>query len=589
LGRGLNHMTDNVSGVATKIDWSSLSGIILDGGYELQEVVDGREDAAKLRLRILGSGGRTGLAYFLHLAPADADDQLDIWQTLRDAPHANLNRPVAVGRYDAAGFNTVYLLLADPDEKLAAVVPERPLEWEEAAEVLHSCEKGLAHLHAHGLIHGSVSPCTVEAVGYSVLLNTESVRRLGKKPRVVWNKPQYLAPESKEANVTTAADVWCLGATVFEVLSQLPYGSAGAELERGLPLAAVIQRCLDKNPVTRCTLKESPSFEDAAPPPPVQVQPEPVVPASPAPETVAAPPRAATPAAPPRAATPAAPPPPSRPVEPRSPVQGVRTDRNSAPASRIPHPLTPKAPAKQVTKEDMALVPMGKRHKKVEKRQPVGARIRTLDEPEQVFVMGEATTSSGLPAVSARTLAVGNRPNLIRNVVASVGLALLFAAAVKFIIIPKLQSTEEPLNSGISAQTTSDAARPDPLPNVPGNPEPAPPNPVIPVPANTTSRQPASAHAPEAEPIAAPPVKRELFRVVLSSFTGRTDAAHALDTLAQQHPDLILQALPAKGEIGESKFLVVVGGVLNRNEAQQLQQRLFSKGLKTAHLEPYQN
>ena len=239
-------MTDNMIAVAAKINWSSLSGVILDGGYELKEVLDGRDNGAKVRVRILGSGGRTGVAYFLHLEPADAEDQLDIWHTLQEAPHPNLSRPVALGKRPVAGFDTVYVVLADADEKLASVVPERPLEWEEAAEVLHSCEKGLAHLHAHGLIHGSVSPQTVEAVGYSVQLNTASVRRLGKKSRVEWDKPQYLAPESRGTNRTTAADVWCLGATLFEVLAQYAYGTPGVELEKGLPLAAVILRCVEQ-------------------------------------------------------------------------------------------------------------------------------------------------------------------------------------------------------------------------------------------------------------------------------------------------------------------------------------------------------
>jgi len=47
-------MTDNVTAVRTKIDWSTLSGVILEGGYELKEVLEGRDTAARLRVRILG-------------------------------------------------------------------------------------------------------------------------------------------------------------------------------------------------------------------------------------------------------------------------------------------------------------------------------------------------------------------------------------------------------------------------------------------------------------------------------------------------------------------------------------------------------
>ena len=267
-------MMENVTSVATKIDWTSLSGVILDGGCELKDVIEVRDDATKLRVRILGSGGRMGTAYFLHLEPKDANDQLDIWETLREIAHPNLNRPLSVGRRQISDVETIYFVLADPDEKLAAVVPERPLEWEEAAEALQSIETGLAQLHAYGLMHGSVSPETVQAVGYTIQLDTESVRRLGTKPRIEWTKPRYLAPEMRDANTTTASDVWCLGATLFEVLAQEPYGTPGAELERGLPLAAVIQRCLEKNPATRCTLKEAPAFVETPPAKPEAVPPQ---------------------------------------------------------------------------------------------------------------------------------------------------------------------------------------------------------------------------------------------------------------------------------------------------------------------------
>ena len=573
-------MTDKMTALATKIDWSKLSDVILEGGYELKEVLDLRDNAAKLRVRILGSGGKTGVAYFMHLDPADAADQFDIWNTLREAPHANVNRPVAVGKREVAGFNTVYMVLADADEKLAAVVPERPLEWEEAAEVLHSCEKGLTHLHAHGLIHGSVSPWTVEAIGYSVLLNCESVRRLGKSLRIEWSKPQYFAPESKHGNLTTAADVWCLGATLFEVLAQEPYGTVGAELEKGLPLAAVIHRCLDRNPTTRCTLKEAPAVEQAveqdqpvvaaAEPLPAAVQPETPVTAR------TQQPHASTP--PSREARNV--PPPFRPVDNRIPGQGTTTSRG-APAARLPHPLTPKFVPKQVTKDDMVLVPVAKRHKRVQKRQPVGARIRTLDAPENVFLMGEATTERSGPAVSARILAVGGRSALVRNTIAVIGLLLLVVAAVKFIIIPKLSSTDQPLTSGVTAQTDAGSVA---SPNVPA-PGPAPVGGPAAV-ANQQPSQPAPASdqtaAGETTPPVPIPVKREFLRVVLSYFPSRPEAVRELDVISQQHPELILHVAVMKSDTGQEKYAVVVGGLLNRGEAEPLQQRLLAKGIKSA-------
>jgi serine/threonine protein kinase len=615
-------MTENLTSVATMIDWTSLSGIVLDGGCELKDAVEVRDNAAKWRVRILGSGGRMGTAYFLHLNPKEAEDQLDIWETLREVPHPNVNRPLSVGRRQVAGVETVYFVLADADEKLAAVVPERPLEWEEAAEVLHSVEKALAHLHSYGLIHGSVSPETVQAVGYTIQLDTEDVRRLGTKPRQVWNKPRYLAPESGTANTTTAADVWCLGATLFEVLAQEPYGTPGAELEEGLPLGGIISRCLDGNPATRCTLKEAPASEKAAPVQPVAAKPEPNQPEPKQSEpvkleaVVAEPPVAAPvkPETPPRiepqvfsapqtatsdlkpetkpavenkpvAAERPAPPAPPRPVDNRIP--GSRPPLGS----RIPHPiaqhpLTPKPANRQVTKEDMALVPVGKRHKKVQgARQGVGARIRTLDGPTREAPEDEYASRG--PA--ARILAVGKKANFVRGIVAGVLLAALFAAAVWFIIIPKLQTPIEPAAKTDSAQTAppqflngslNATAAPGQIPpaQLPGTLPPI--------------TGPASAANPAETPAAADtqPIVRtrpERFHVVLGSSDTRAEAVQRLEKLSQQHPELFLQMMSSRSNTGSRVYLVIAGGALSRDEAEQLRQRIIAKGLKSVDLVPY--
>jgi len=580
-------MTDNVTAVRTKIDWSTLSGVILEGGYELKEVLEGRETAARLRVRILGSGGKTGVAYFMHLVPADAEDQLDIWNTLREASHPNLSKPAALGKRDVGGVKTIYLVLTDADEKLAAVIPERPLEWEEAAEVLHACEKGLAHLHAHGLLHGAVSPQTVEAVGYSVQLSTENVHRVGQTPRIEWHKPQYLAPESKNLNLTTAADVWCLGATLFEVLSQERYGTAGAQLEQGLPLAAVIYRCLDKNPLTRCTLKEAPVIEQNTAHAPPAAKPEPApIPEPVAPPSAAPPPAHAVPPPPQPAESksapayiPTAPPPP---IPPRS---APTTATRATSSSRLPQPLTPKEPPRQVTSEDMALVPIGKRHKKVQ-RQPVGARIRTLDGPDQDNPVGEAISTVLGPAVSARITALGHKSTLVRNIGAVAGLAAILAAAVWFIVLPKLKSIDEPLTSMAPVQISNDSVTiaPDGKP-APATPQTADPSSPAPMPA---------ANSATTEDTPAPPKQRVAYYVVVGVFNnsqdGSKEAIHELEQLSKQHPELILH--PGKMRIesadNQIKYVVTVGGALDQTEAQPLLNRCLKKGLKSAHLERVQ-
>jgi hypothetical protein len=267
-----------------------------------------------------------------------------------------------------------------------------------------------------------------------------------------------------------------------------------------------------------------------------------------------------------------------------------RTSRPPA-GTRIPHPishhpLTPKPTPRQIAKEDMALVPVGKRHKKVQgKRQGVGARIRTLDGPTRDFAEDEAPSLG--PA--ARILAVGKRATFVRGFVAAVLLMALFIAAVWFIIIPKLQTPVEPISNSDAAQAapppfangsigTAASTQPSTLP-LPGV---LPPSSTAPVAAAGNPSDTPS--AVETQPIVR--VKPARFHVVLSSADSRADAAQRLDKISQQHPDLFLQLMPTRSNTGARRYLIVAGGALSRIEADQLQQRIVSKGIKTAEIIP---
>ena len=181
----------------------------------------------------------------------------------------------------AGGCGVVYIVLPIPDEKLSGVLVERPLTEGEATEVVRNIASALGHLHACGLAHGSIAPETVLAIGNSIQVSVESVRRQGADLLVSPPQARYLAPESVGANITTAADIWCLGATLFEALSQRRYDALSQNRVKSLPFSWLLQKCLEENPDVRCNLNEALSIfargPKAAPPPPKPVVPEPVV------------------------------------------------------------------------------------------------------------------------------------------------------------------------------------------------------------------------------------------------------------------------------------------------------------------------
>jgi hypothetical protein len=181
---------------------------------------------------------------------------------------------------------------------------------------------------------------------------------------------------------------------------------------------------------------------------------------------------------------------------------------------------------------------------------------------------------------AARILAVGKRANFVRGIVAGVLLMALFIAAVWFIIIPKLQTPLEP------------AVNSEALPIIPNGSSatavPAPPPSLVPVPAALTSSGGNSSDTSSAAD--APPLVRakpERFHVVLSSADTKADAFQRMEKLSQQHPEFFLQVMPTRSNTGDRRYLVIAGGTLSRNEADQLRQRIIGKGLKTVEIVPY--
>jgi serine/threonine protein kinase len=242
--------------VVTKPDWISLQGKTLDGGYELGDVLEANETNAHIRVRVLGYSTVAAYASFYLADSSVATEQLQVWQDLRNLKHPNLKSPLGCGRLKLGGSTFVYVVCAMPDETLSEILGDRGLTDEEGRELLKSLGQGLLYLHSHGFAHGALSPEMCVAVGEAIQISTECTRRINSFPKIEVAVPRYLAPEVTTANVSMSADIWCLGATIFESLVQKKYESTWfGDLER-LELGSTLQRCLDSNPHTRARLSD---------------------------------------------------------------------------------------------------------------------------------------------------------------------------------------------------------------------------------------------------------------------------------------------------------------------------------------------
>ena len=182
--------------------------------------------------------------------------------------HPNVVHVYDVGEDDGRPFMAMEYV---DGETLAELVARRgPLPPDEAAELGIQACRGLAAVHAAGLVHRDVKP-------QNLLLRRDGVLKLGDfgiafglegtrltMAGTVLGTAAYLAPEqARGEEVTASADVYGVGAVLYELLTGRPprapssiaelAATATIEPPAGAPpeLAAVVMRCLDPDPRRR--------------------------------------------------------------------------------------------------------------------------------------------------------------------------------------------------------------------------------------------------------------------------------------------------------------------------------------------------
>jgi TonB family protein len=184
-----------------------------------------------------------------------SERQLSVWQRVICLSHPHLARLLAAGR---CGTGLLYVATEYAEEDLAQVLPIRALSIEETRELLDPVVDALAYLHSHGFVHARLKPSNLWVVDGELKLSSDGVVPAGDRPSARKLRTTYDAPETAEGAMTTAADVWSLGVTVVEALTQRrPDVDCGrCELPETMPAwyKELALACLQQDPRERITL-----------------------------------------------------------------------------------------------------------------------------------------------------------------------------------------------------------------------------------------------------------------------------------------------------------------------------------------------
>src|ERR1022692_3601846 len=169
--------TPDEEGVETPL--FSLPGTILDGGFEIQELLRSETYASVFRIRILGDRYTEAEVMFFDLNEREAAAQIDCWRMSKALRSPHLNAPLSFGTRRLPENAIPYVVLVKADETLAGVIRERPLQAGEASDAMLSVARALVDLHDSGFIHGFVSPEHILSIGQDIKLSGFTTRPVG--------------------------------------------------------------------------------------------------------------------------------------------------------------------------------------------------------------------------------------------------------------------------------------------------------------------------------------------------------------------------------------------------------------------------
>jgi TonB family protein len=252
---------------------SFLQGEVVDGKYHLRQYLGGSDHGAVFLTEYGSLRPQKAAIKLVRVRPGNAELQLSRWRLAANLSHPHLVRIFDLGRCEVENSAMLYVVMELADENLAQIIPERPLTPDETREMLAPVLDALSYMHSRGFVHGRIKPSNIMAVGEELKLSSDGICRLADAIDSQSAPGVYDPPEGARNGAAPAGDVWSLGVTLIEVLTQQPLGWNPAErkepsLPEALPEAFedIARHCLRREPKSRWT---APDLADHLPRTPI--------------------------------------------------------------------------------------------------------------------------------------------------------------------------------------------------------------------------------------------------------------------------------------------------------------------------------
>jgi len=202
------------------VTWKQFEGQIVDDEFPLEQLLASSEHSAVFLTQHGDSQPQKAAIKLIHAEPATAELLLSRWRLAAQLSHPNLLRLLDFGRCCLEDANFLYVVMEFAEEDLSQILPQRALTPAETRDMLEPVLDVLVYLHGKGLIHGHLKPSNILATSDQLKLSSDTLASIAEPRAPIARPSPYNAPEAETSGLSTASDVWSLGMTLVEVLTQ---------------------------------------------------------------------------------------------------------------------------------------------------------------------------------------------------------------------------------------------------------------------------------------------------------------------------------------------------------------------------------
>jgi len=255
--------------------WKQWEGQTVNGKFRLRQYLGGSDHSAVFLTEVDEPEPQRAAIKLIPAHPENAELQLSRWELAAKLSHPHLMRLFQTGSCQLAKTSLLYVVMEYAEETLSQILRHRPLTPAEAQDMLTPLLDVLAYVHGKGLVHGRMKPANIMAIDDQLKISSDGLCGVGESSGGLGKPSVYDPPETASGVISPASDIWSLGITVVEVLTQrLPVWEQPKQAEPVLPktlpapFREIAHHCLRRDAQRRWTVADIAARLQTTPPVP---------------------------------------------------------------------------------------------------------------------------------------------------------------------------------------------------------------------------------------------------------------------------------------------------------------------------------